>query len=87
MISWANRGEDMTTVDTCPSRKCMMGPYFLAKFLRFRWGAILSSRCMFPIIGSFGGPGGRFFGTLSAQKVKRIREETTMEKIVKSSIA
>ena len=47
-------------VETSPSLRCMRGPYFRERSRRVWCGNGPTKLCMFPIIGSFLGPGGRF---------------------------
>ena len=88
MISLASRGVETTTVETWPSWRCMIGPYFLAKLRRTRWGVGLLSWWMFPMMGSFGGPGGKFLEVLgdNAQKTKKMNEAKAMETMVRGSM-
>ena len=60
IISLATSGDETTMVGTCPSRRCINGPWILAKSLSARCGRELASWCRFPIMGSFQGPGGSF---------------------------
>ena len=60
ITSWASSGFETTMVETSPSRRCIKGPCLLAMSLNARWGKEPTNWCMFPIIGSFHGPGGRF---------------------------
>lgn len=90
--SCASLGADTTTVGTCPSCKYMIGPYFLAKLLRTRCGPSGPLRwCMFPSIGSFGGPGGKFFVVLDLisvqQAVTKTSEDIMKEKMMRGSMA
>jgi len=41
-----------------PSFRCIKGPYFLARSLNFRCGVDVTRWGMFPMLGSFHGPGG-----------------------------
>ncbi|KAK7407754.1 hypothetical protein VNO78_09807 [Psophocarpus tetragonolobus] len=60
IISLAYCGEETMIVKTSPSCKCIKGPYILAKSRNFLCGVEVKRWCMFPIIGSFHGPGGIF---------------------------
>ena len=46
--------------ETWPSCMCMIGPYFLDKLRKAWWGSAPAIWWMFPMMGSFLGPGGRF---------------------------
>lgn len=54
----------MIIVGTEPSLRDIMGPYFLAKFWRLRWGRV-PSRWRLPSIGKPSGPGGSFWVNFS----------------------
>ena len=60
IISLAYFGEEIMTVEISPSWRCIKGPYILAKSVNFQCGVDVTSRCTFPIIGRFHGPGGMF---------------------------
>jgi len=58
-LSLPSSAQEMTTMETSPRRRCMIGQCALAKYLRRRWGALffVAIWCRFPIIGSFRGLG------------------------------
>ena len=58
ITSLASLADEITTVGTSPSWRKMIDPKFLARHWRERWG-MLPSWWRLPIIGSFGGSGGR----------------------------
>lgn len=76
-------GEETTRVGTRPSFKCITGPYLCDSSRKHRCGRI-PSWCKLPMIGSWGGPGGRFDGFLNIlmenkmgireQRSRRMRE-------------
>ena len=58
--SLAYSGDETTMVETSPSFRCIKGPYFADKSLSRQWGREPTMLSMFPMIGSFHGPGGKF---------------------------
>lgn len=62
ITSLAHSAEVTTMKETSPSCRCIKGPYILATSLNFRCGVEVTARWgMFPIMGSFHGPGGSRF--------------------------
>ena len=58
MISWAASADEATSVGTLPKWTSMSGPYLCEIAWRERCG-LDPSWCKFPMIGSFGGDGGK----------------------------
>lgn len=103
ITSLATSGDETTMEETSPSLKCIRGPCFLAKSLSPRWDREPDKTrwCMFPMIGSFHGPGGNFdgvdeflvlvlfdmFSTMNtkSKKVKRIGNEGNWNSMIKVS--
>ena len=68
MISLAVSGEEATSTGTLPNCINMSGPCFWDKAWRERWG-LEPSWWRFPMIGSFGGDGGKFLFVLMRDEI------------------
>lgn len=77
--SLAVSGDENTMVETSPIFKCIKGPYFLDKSLRVLCGKGPPSWCMFPMMGSFHGPGGNFGPETCALGLLRILRNVKMK--------
>lgn len=86
-MSWVLRtclavsGVEMTMKESSPNLTCMREPYLPARSRRTWCGAPPMNWCMFPMSGSFHGPGGRFRFELDWWLINLVRSLSEMYKM------